>query len=68
MKNKHIREQIKFAMYRLDWSQTMLAEKSGVSRQRISKIINLDGYNWSYKTIVKVLEALELNDLIILLK
>ncbi len=68
MKNEHIREQIKAEMDKRDWSQSKLAELSGVSRQRISQIINTKGYNWSHKTIVRVLEALELTDLIKLLK
>ena len=68
MNNEHIREQIKTAMHEQGLNQSGLTEKSGVSRQRISQIINTDGYNWSYKTIVKVLEALELNELISLLK
>ena len=66
MIEENIPTKIKMQMAKLNFSQTSLSEKSGVTRQIISKIIN--GQNWNRNTMVRVLKALELEHVIKLLK
>ena len=62
----NIKEQIIQKMSEKGMSQKTLAHKSLVSRPTISKI--LKGEDWTKSCVVRVLEALELNELINLLK
>lgn len=62
----NIREQIILKMAEKGMSQDTLAQKSNVSRPTISKMIK--GEDWTKSCVIRVLEALELNELINLLK
>lgn len=66
MNNEQILKQIRVKMAVMELNQNQLSEKSGVHRTLLSQILN--GSNWTKDTMIRVLEALELNDLINLLK
>lgn len=67
MNNEQILTQIKGKMDSLGMSQKTLSEKTLIDRGAISRILNGTN-NWTRDTMVKILEALELTDLIKLLK
>ena len=67
MNNEQILNQIKDKMDSLGMSQKTLSEKTLIDRPAISRILN-GTTNWTKDTMVKILEALELNELINLLK
>ena len=66
MVDQDIITQVKMQMAAKGIKQQKLSERSGVDRSRISQILN--GQNWTRNTMIKVLKALELNELITLLK
>ncbi len=66
MKNEQILKQIRVKMAVMELNQNELSEKSKVHRTLLSQVLN--GSNWTRDTMVKILEALELTDLIKLLK
>lgn len=66
MENTNILKQIKVKMAVMDLNQGQLSEKSGLHRTRLSQILN--GDNWTRLTMIKILKALELNELINLIK
>ena len=66
MVNENITTQIKIKMVKDGIKQQKLSEKSGVDRTRLSQILN--GHNWTRDTMNKILNALELTELITLLR
>lgn len=67
MNNEQILTQIKNKMDSLGMSQKTLSEKTRIDRPAISRILN-GTTNWTKDTIIKILKAVKLNDLINLLK
>lgn len=67
MNNEQILTQIKDKMDSLGMSQKTLSEKTLIDRPAISRILN-GTTNWTKDTIIKILKAVKLNDLITLLK
>ena len=67
MNNEQILMQVKVKMTKLEMSQKTLSEKTRIDRPAISRILN-GTTNWTKDTMVKILEALELKELITLLK
>lgn len=66
MNSEQILKQIRVKMAVMEFNQNQLSENSGVHRTLLSQILN--GSNWTKDTMVRILEALELNELIKLLK
>lgn len=67
MDNEQILMQVKVQMTKLEMSQKTLSENTLIPRGNISRILSGER-NWTRDTMVKILEALELTDLIKLLK
>ena len=67
MNNEQILMQVKVQMTKLEMSQKTLSENTLIPRGNISRILSGER-NWTRDTMVKILEALELTDLIKLLK
>jgi len=67
MNNEQILTQIKGKMDSLKMSQKTLSEETLIDRGAISRVLN-GSHNWTRDTMVRILEALELNELINLLK
>ena len=67
MNNEQILMQVQVQMTKLEMSQKTLSEKTLITRGNVSKILN-GTHNWTRDTMVKILKALELKELITLLK